>query len=288
MSVDILSRDVLVSCADGRRLSATVTEPAHQVPHHAVQINSALGVPRRFYQRLAQFLATRGCVVLTYDYRGVGDSQTTPLRDDRTQFRDWGELDIAAAIDFVQHELGGLRHVGIGHSAGGALLGLAHNCTQLSAFLSVASPSAYWRLWSFPHNLYLLPFWHLLIPALPRLFGYFPGDVLGMGKLPKGVVLQWRRWAMHADYIVDDNGAPLREHYQKLKAPMRFVHFSDDQLYAPRASVAHLASFYPHAPRELIQYRPEQVRQKNLGHFGYFRSSAEPLWQHDMGWLLQR
>lgn len=279
------SREIEINCADGRCLRATLYEPHHD-RHHVVQINSALGVPRRFYQRLAQHLTGLGCVVITFDYRGVGDSQDRPLRRDKSQFRDWGELDIAAVIAFIAEQFPQHRHSGIGHSAGGALLGLAENSDRLQAFLSIASPSAYWRNWSFPHNIYLMPFWHLLIPVLPRTFGYFPGELFGMGKLPKQVVLQWRRWAMHQDYIVDDLGRALRQHYHRVKAPMRFVHLSDDKLYAPRPSIEHLADFYAHAKREIVSYSPQQCQQKQLGHFGYFRPTALPLWQHDLPWLL--
>lgn len=279
------SREIDIACADGRVLRATLLEPQND-QRQVVQINSALGVPRRFYQRLAQHLASLGCVVLTFDYRGVGDSQDRPLPHDQTRFRDWGELDIAAVIDFIAQHYPQHRHSGIGHSAGGALLGLAANCDRLQAFLSIASPSAYWRNWPFPHNLYLLPFWHLFIPVLPRAFGYFPGDLFGMGKLPKHVVLQWRRWAMHRDYIVDDDGFALREHYHRVQAPMRFVHLSDDKLYAPRASIEHLAGFYAQAKRDVISYSPAQCQQQQLGHFGYFRPAAQALWQHDLPWLL--
>jgi len=276
---------VSIPCADGRALNGTLFIPA-QHNRQVVQINSALGVPQRFYQRLAQALAAHGCIVLTYDYRGVGDSQDRAMRRDNTRLRDWGELDIAAAITFLQTHYPAYRHVGIGHSAGGALLGLAANSDRLQAFLAVASPSAYWRNWSFPHNVFLMPFWHLMVPVLPRLWGYFPGDFFGMGKLPTPLVLQWRRWAMHRDYIVDDDGRALRQHYHRITTPMRFVHFSDDKLYAPRASIEHLAQFYANAKREILTYTPAQCGQKTLGHFGYFRSGAQRLWQQDIAWLL--
>jgi len=42
---------------------------------HAVLINSATAVPRKVYRGFAGYLAGRGCAVLTYDYRGTGDSR---------------------------------------------------------------------------------------------------------------------------------------------------------------------------------------------------------------------
>ena len=42
---------------------------------HAVLINSATAVPRKVYRGFAGYLARRGAAVLTYDYRGTGDSR---------------------------------------------------------------------------------------------------------------------------------------------------------------------------------------------------------------------
>jgi predicted alpha/beta hydrolase len=64
-------------------------------------IGSATGVPQRFYGRFATYLAEHGRPTLTFDYRGIGLSAPEKLRGFPARFRDWGILDIPAAIAFA-------------------------------------------------------------------------------------------------------------------------------------------------------------------------------------------
>ena len=71
---DVFSDDITVPAMDGYPLAATLFLP-RGAKRHAVLINSATAVPRRLYRGFAGYLARRGCAVLTYDYRGTGDSR---------------------------------------------------------------------------------------------------------------------------------------------------------------------------------------------------------------------
>ena len=73
---------------DGRPLAGTVLEPARA--DGAVVIASATGVPRRIYAGIARHLAEAGLAVLTFDYRGIGDSRQGPLRREPARMQDWG------------------------------------------------------------------------------------------------------------------------------------------------------------------------------------------------------
>src|ERR1700730_10557067 len=69
-------RTVEIPTRDGLRLAASVFEPAGPSADGGVGvINSATGVPRDYYAPFAAFLASRGFVAVTYDYRGIGDSR---------------------------------------------------------------------------------------------------------------------------------------------------------------------------------------------------------------------
>src|SRR6516225_5524008 len=72
---DVFSDDITFPAADGYLLGATLFLPRVGTRHHAVLINSATAVPRKIYRGFAAYLARRGCAVLTYDYRGIGDSR---------------------------------------------------------------------------------------------------------------------------------------------------------------------------------------------------------------------
>ena len=71
---DVFIDDIALPAADGYLLGASLFLP-RGAKRHAVLINSATAVPRKVYRGFAGYLARRGCAVLTYDYRGIGDSQ---------------------------------------------------------------------------------------------------------------------------------------------------------------------------------------------------------------------
>ena len=68
-----------IAAADGYALGATLFPPA--TPNdRVVVVNAAMGVKRGFYAPFALHLAARGFTVVSYDYRGIGDSRPPRLR----------------------------------------------------------------------------------------------------------------------------------------------------------------------------------------------------------------
>ena len=104
---------IWLRCADDHRLAATLYRPtAH--PRGAVLLAPAMGVPQRFYAAFASFLAEQGFVALSFDYRGMGQSRTRPLRRERADILTWAEQDAAAALRALRETAPGLRRkVGI-------------------------------------------------------------------------------------------------------------------------------------------------------------------------------
>ncbi|HJY42761.1 MAG TPA: alpha/beta hydrolase [Steroidobacteraceae bacterium] len=49
-------------------------------PLAAVVVPSAMGVTQNFYARFAEWLAARGYLAATFDYRGIGQSAPARLR----------------------------------------------------------------------------------------------------------------------------------------------------------------------------------------------------------------
>ena len=84
-------------------------------PKVAILISAGTGFPRRFYRHVAAWLAERGAVVLTFDYRGIGDSRITDLASGDIQYADWGRRDQAAAVDALAAAAPGLpiTHIGM-------------------------------------------------------------------------------------------------------------------------------------------------------------------------------
>ncbi|MGY4409989.1 putative alpha/beta hydrolase [Bradyrhizobium sp. LB7.1] len=71
---DVFVDEISFPATDGYALSGTLFLP-RGTKRHAVLINSATAALRKIYRGFASYLAHRGCAVLTYDYRGIGDSR---------------------------------------------------------------------------------------------------------------------------------------------------------------------------------------------------------------------
>ncbi len=83
--------DLMLPARDGVKLAATLFEPS--TPNGmAILLNSGTGIPRRFYGAFAQHLADRGFAVLTYDYRGIGQSDAPSS----AAVEHWGAVDQAS------------------------------------------------------------------------------------------------------------------------------------------------------------------------------------------------
>src|SRR6201746_1928861 len=99
---DVFIDDITFPATDGYLLGATLFLP-RGAKRNAVLINSATAVPRKIYRGLAGYLARRGCAVLTYDYRGTGDSRPKSLTNYsqprslvglKASMSDWAALDV--------------------------------------------------------------------------------------------------------------------------------------------------------------------------------------------------
>jgi hypothetical protein len=98
---DVFVDDIMLSASDGYALAATLFLP-RGTKHSTVLINSATAVPRKIYRAFATYLAGRGCVVLTYDYRGIGGSRPQRLAGFAATMSDWVVLDVASAVTWIR------------------------------------------------------------------------------------------------------------------------------------------------------------------------------------------
>lgn len=261
-------RTVTLTAADGYALTGTLYDAGSR---DWLLIASAMGVKRRYYDAFARFIADRGMNVLTFDYRGIGDSRPRSLRGFEGSMLDWGKLDVAAAIDFIRREEpGSLAY--LGHSAGGQIAGLAPNVDRVDRFVFTSSQSGYWRLWPGASKLGLGALW-LAMPLISRVVGYFPSKLLGLGseELPRNVATEWARFGRHREYLFAyADPAP----YARITAPIHAFSFRDDR-YAPRAAVEALLAKYSGA-----RVTHKHIEQRGLGHFDLFRKGrADALWE---------
>ena len=272
-----------IAARDGFALGASLYEPAApDGGRPLVLVAPATGVLRRLYHPFASFLAGEGFRVLTWDWRGTGDSRPPSLRGFSATMMDWATHDFAGVVDWAGAQAHGAPLLAVGHSFGGQSLGLlpADAAARLAGAVTVASQSGYWGLWPWPQRYYYAFVWHLLVPAFTALHGYFPSRLLRFGEdLPAGVARQWARWCRTPEFLGDWRG------HARFAAPILALSFADDA-YAPRAAVDELHRRYATAAVERRHLGPRDVGAARIGHFGFFKPGLPELWREVSAWLL--
>jgi predicted alpha/beta hydrolase len=275
-----------IEVSDGTRIALRTFDPTSP-DRGSVVIGGAMGVRQDYYAPFAQWLASQGWRVTTFDYRGSGDSgpNGSGLRGFKADLFDWTR-DYEAAIDHAHAALPDRPLYLLGHSLGAQLPGMLVNQHKVSGMLSVAAGSGYWRENAPQLKRIVFYFWYVLVPVATRLFGYFPGRKLRkVGDLPTGVVMQWRKWCLTPGYSVGAEGEAVRKSYANAKFPVHAVSITDDELMTLRGTHT-LINLYVNAPSEVQRLAPADLGVRRLGHFGAFRSEHETrMWPRMAEWL---
>jgi predicted alpha/beta hydrolase len=270
---------IRITAADGFAVAATEFSPAG-APRAVVVINSATAVRRRYYERFALYLASHGFAVVTYDYRGIGDSAPPRLRGFRASMQDWGELDQPAVLAHARAWQPQIPLLLIGHSVGGQIFGLLRDPHQVARVLMVAAQHNYWGLWRWRERYVLWALWTLFMPVTSRALGYFPSRAIGLGEnLPRDVALDWARWCRSPGALVQAIGGDAADRFAQYRGPILALSFEDDTRFAPRRAVDALLRFYTNARTEHRHLTPAALGLRAIRHFGYFREPAR-----DGGW----
>ena len=290
---DVFVDDISFPAMDGYLLGASLFLP-RGTRRHAVLINSATAVPRRIYRGFAGYLARRGCAVLTYDYRGTGDSrqkavvgynQPKSLAGFKASMSDWAALDVTAAVAWMRERYKSLPLIYVGHSFGGQALGLLPNNAEVSRALLIAAQAGYWKLMASPERYRVYAILNFIGTPLTRLLGYAPGWS-GLGEdLPKDAFLQWVRWVMSKRYFFDDPTLPGLTNFANYKGAMRALCLSDDP-WATRPAVGLLCMGFTSIEPEILTITPADAGVSKIGHFGFFRPEhRDTLWRGAAEWI---
>jgi predicted alpha/beta hydrolase len=290
---DVFIDDISFPATDGYLLGASLFLP-RGAKRHAVLINSATAVPRRTYRGFAGYLARRGCAVLTYDYRGIGDSrqkslvgynQPKSLVGFKASMSDWAALDTSAAVAWMRYRYKALPLNYVGHGFGGQALGLLANNTEVSRALLIAAQAGSWKLMAVPERYRMFALLSCVGIPLTEVLGYAPGWS-GFGEdLPKGVFQQWVRWAMSPRYLLDDPHLSALQNFPNYRGALRALCLADDP-WATRPAVELLCAGFVSAKPEILTITPADVGARKIGHLGFFRPEhRDTLWRGAAEWI---
>jgi len=279
------TQSVRFPALDGYMLGGTVYIPKRsRESTTAVLLSSGGGILAAKYARFASFLAARGIPVLTYDYRGIGGSRPRKLRGFRALAEDWSEFDCGGAIAYLRSRYANAHLVSVAHSIGALITGGAPNVEEFARHVFICPHTGYYRDYLFKYRLPMVGLWHGVMPALTRVFGYFPAKRLRLGEdIPAGIALQWA--ARHSPELRPEattrdarRARSMMARYQLLTGPILAIGFRDDAFATPKG-MRRLLDTFPGARAEIMVLAPMDVQMRSVGHFGFFRrEAARALW----------
>lgn len=289
---------IRIPAADAYTLHGTLFPAASQaMPSSLAIINCATGVKAAYYARYARFLAKHGFTVLTYDYRGIGASRPAALKSFRASKYDWGNLDFEGVLRWATQRFPELPIAVVGHSIGGVVPGFARSNHRIHRMLTVGAQFAYWRDYEASQRMKMFWQWHVIMPLLTMITGYFPGKRLGwLEDLPAGVALEWalrpsalragraawmcRKWGLA-------ECSEVTRHFAGLRGPILAYGITDDPFGTP-AAIHRLLHYFTGSQRTYIEVSPAEHRLSAIGHFAFFHDRfQDSLWMESLAWLAE-
>ncbi|QUM75896.1 alpha/beta fold hydrolase [Moritella sp. 24] len=276
---------VEIKTTDGYQLAASEFIPT-KCNGRVIIINGATGVLRKYYKPYAEFLCAQGFTLVTYDFRGIGDSKKASDNAKPASMVHWGQLDMDAVLTWAKAQYPTLKMSGVGHSIGGQLLGMTPDNNRYESFLNIAAQQIHWKNWVLKDQPLSVVFFFCVLPLFYGLNKGLPKWVLGSEYLPKNVIRDWSRFGRKPFYT-DEQGNELHDGYHQYTGNMRFYAMADDNRFSPPSCVKALQRHFKNAPSDMVVVEPKQVGMKSIDHFGFFkRSMAESVWQETSDWLL--
>jgi predicted alpha/beta hydrolase len=289
---------IALGAADGYPIRGFVwrhrAAPADGAPRPVAIVNAATSVRCRYYFRFAEYLHRHGYDAIVYDYRGIGESRPAQLGRLDVTWLDWGERDFEAVLRYARQAFPAQPIDVVAHSIGGFVVGLAPSNPLIRRVFTMGAQYAHWRDYARRHRLSMLWKWHVVMPAVAALVGYFPAKRLGwMEDTPRGVVLSWSR--SRPDFEDTYRRQPiardaayrhaLAHRFAALRAPLLAVSVSDDAFGTVPATERLLRYF---RGSRVVHWRiaPDAIGVDAIGHFAFFHSRFErTLWPIALHWL---
>jgi len=243
-------------------------------------INSATGVKQQVYFSFAKYFAQNGFTVITYDYRGIGESKPKNLVGFAANMRTWGSVDFKTLTDYIQQEYPEELKYCLGHSVGALIVGMNKDSAIFSKFIFVATQDAQLSNLSFKVALTGLLGFGLALPIMTKIFGYFPAHRFGLGEsLPKGVAHDWKTLIIHkksTKRLYEKIGANSAEnlHQQTL-----IIYADDDPWVTMKGMENLMKNVYPNMKKTYRKVCVKESPKLEIGHVNFFRSYNRPLWK---------
>ncbi len=278
---------ITIPAKDGYPLVGQLyASPKTTAKNKVLIINSATAVSQKLYHHYASYMAVHGYDVITYDYRGIADSRPKKLRGFQTSFMDWGDKDFSGVISYTKKEFPNRKILVMGHSIGGTIIGMTKKNTEIEGIINIGAQTAYYKDWNKKQRRKIYFLWHILLPWITNIVGYFPGKKLGMLEdVPKGVIQQWHNRRKHTDMKkqLENNGIEL--FYNAYQSKLLTLGIEDDPI-GTEPAIQRVHELFEASNKQLEIIKLEDISIDKIGHFGFFsRKFKDSLWNKTLQWF---
>ena len=272
-------KELILNTSDHIPLSVKIFEP--QISNGKVLlINSATGVKQQIYFSFAKYLAEKGFTVITYDYRGIGESKPKQMRGFKASMRIWGTIDFKTLTDFIQNEYPDYTKFCLAHSVGALVLGMNEYSRNFEKFIFVGTQDAYIGNLAFTVAVTALLGFGIAVPVMTNFFGYFPAHRFGLGEsLPKGVAFDWQTLILNKKSTSRLYEKIEGNYATQLTQETYIIHAEDDTWVTQKGMNNLLKNVYPNLKTTYREIKISESEKGEIGHVNFFRSYNKNLWK---------
>ena len=243
-------------------------------------INSATGVKQQIYFSFSNHFAENGFTVITYDYRGIGESKPKKLKNFEASMRIWGTKDFKMITDFINKNYHDHEKFCLGHSVGALILGMNEDSGIFKKFIFVATQDAYVGNLPLKIAVKAVLGFGIALPVMTKLFGYFPANRFGLGEsLPKGTAYDWKTLILHKKSTSRLFETIEEDFSKKLNQETLIIYAEDDPWVTMKGMESLMNKGYPNLKKTYREIKISESEKNEIGHINFFRSYNENLWK---------
>lgn len=243
-------------------------------------VNSATGVKQQVYFSFSNYFVEKGFTVITYDYRGIGESKPKKLSDFEASMRIWGTKDFKMVTDFIKKNYHDYEKFCLGHSVGALILGMNEDSAVFKKFIFVATQDAYIGNLPLKIAVKAVLVFGIVLPVMTQLLGYFPANRFGLGEsLPKGTAYDWKTLILHKKSTSRLFGTIEKDFSKKLGQETLIIHAEDDPWVTMKGMESLMNKGYPNLKKTYREVKVSESDKNIIGHINFFRSYNRNLWQ---------
>jgi predicted alpha/beta hydrolase len=230
----------------------------------------AMGVRATFYKHFAKELNSKGYNVITADWRGQGKSSIRASRKMNFGYKEFIS-DIKQLIEYSEIWFPNSKKLIVGHSLGGQVGSLftSRFTEYIDGLILIASCSVYYKGWNKRTSLKLFFAGKVFYP-ISRIFGYFPGNIIGFGgKEAQFVMKDWCFNTISGKYQITNSNFDYEKSLSELYKNILTISIDNDYLASKNAVENLYRKFNSKSNIDHLHLTEKETKIKPLNHFSW-------------------